>query len=82
MPTGRPGAMYPAPKARVGVAGRVGEDQVAHLAAGTLEALTLDWKRLGQRLPDRIGHRLPDRPFADRAQVVDGVVEQPVGEVP
>jgi hypothetical protein len=77
---GRPGAVHPAPKTRVRVAGRVGQDQLLHVKAGTLEALPLDRKRFVERLPARIGYRLPHRSLPDRAQVVNGVVEQPVGE--
>jgi hypothetical protein len=43
--------------------------------------LRFEGQRLGEGLPDRIGHGLPDRSLAHRTQVIQRVVEQPVGEV-
>ena len=75
------GAVHPAPKARVRVAGGVRQDQLARVAAGPLDALTFNRQRLGERLPHRSGDGAPRRPLGHGAQVIQRVIEQPVGQV-
>ena len=58
------------------------QDQVANVAAGPLGALTFERQRRGKRSADRLGHGLPYRPLGHGAQMVESVVEQPMGEVP
>ena len=74
-------AVHPAEEAGVDVAGRVGEDRAHRLRGGGFGALARDRERCTEGFLDRLRHRLPDRPLADRAQIVERLVEQPMAEL-
>jgi hypothetical protein len=73
------GAMYPAEEAWMGVAGRVGQDRAQRALDGRGSTPAFDRQRRLQRGARSRRHRLPDRPLADVAQMIDRVVELPVG---
>src|SRR5262249_44342189 len=64
-----------------GVADAVGPDQVHKVAADLLGALTIGGQRLGQSLHSVRGHRGPDPALAHAVNMIDGSVEDVVGEV-
>ena len=78
----RAGAVHPAHEARVGVAGRVGQHQLAEAPVDLLDRDPVPRQWPGQRRLHRLRHWLPHRPLAHAAPPVDHVVDRAMAQRP
>ncbi len=71
-------AVYPTPKSRMGIAGAIGQDQLAKRGANFVQGARLARRCFGQLPFHAFRHRRPDRPVAGMLEPGDQVIQKRV----